>query len=99
MNEKHPQLLYMNRPDLRNHPDIGDVTHRQVLRNKLKCKSFEWYMRNIYPEKFIPTRNVINYGRVSALDDDRYCFDDLQQNIDEAYNLGVYSCYKVSHGC
>ncbi|XP_070508899.1 polypeptide N-acetylgalactosaminyltransferase 1 [Chironomus tepperi] len=92
--DDYQELLYMNRPDLRNHPDIGDVTHRQVLRNKLKCKSFEWYMRNIYPEKFIPTRNVINYGRVSALDDDRYCFDDLQQNIDEAYNLGVYSCYK-----
>lgn len=93
--DEYQELLYMNRPDLRNHPDVGDVTHRVVLRNKLKCKSFDWYMKNIYPEKFIPTRNVQMYGRVAALGNERFCFDDLQQNIDEAFNLGVYSCYKV----
>lgn len=52
-------------------------------------------MKNIYPEKFIPTRGVQNYGRIAAVDDDRFCFDDLQQNIDEPFNLGVYTCYKV----
>jgi polypeptide N-acetylgalactosaminyltransferase len=52
-------------------------------------------MKNVYPEKFIPTRNVQLYGRVAALGNERFCFDDLQQNIDEAFNLGVYSCYKV----
>ena len=51
------------------------------------------YMKNVYPEKFIPNRNVIEYGRVSAIDEN-LCFDDLQQNIDEPYNLGIYTCYK-----
>lgn len=94
--DEYAELLYMNRPDLRNHPDIGDVTHRKVLRNKLKCKTFDWYMTNVYPEKFIPTRNVQVYGRIAALNDNHFCFDDLQQNIDEAFNLGVYSCYQVN---
>lgn len=94
--DEYAELLYMNRPDLRNHPDIGDVTHRVMLRSKLKCKSFDWYMTNVYPEKFIPTRNVQVYGRIAALNDNRFCFDDLQQNIDEAFNLGVYSCYQVN---
>lgn len=50
-------------------------------------------MKNVYPEKFIPNRNVIEYGRVSSIDEN-LCFDDLQQNIDEPYNLGIYTCYK-----
>jgi polypeptide N-acetylgalactosaminyltransferase len=77
----------------RNNPEIGDITHRLILREKLKCKSFDWYMKTIYPEKFIPNRNVQKYGRIAAYNNNNYCFDDLQQNIDEPYNLGVYSCY------
>lgn len=86
-------IFFLNRPDLRNHPDIGDLTHRKVLRDKLKCKTFDWYMKTIYPEKFIPNRNVQNYGRIAAENNNNFCFDDLQQNIDEPYNLGVYACY------
>lgn len=48
--DEYQELFYMNRPDLRNHPDIGDITHRKVLREKLKCKSFDWFVvLNIKP--------------------------------------------------
>jgi polypeptide N-acetylgalactosaminyltransferase len=65
-----------------------------MLRDKLHCKSFDWYMQNIYPEKFIPTKNVKHYGRVEALSRN-ICLDDMQQNLDEPYNLGGYLCYKT----
>lgn len=86
-------ISYLHLFGFQNHPDIGDITHRKILREKLKCKSFDWFMKNVYPEKFIPNRNVQKYGRIAAIEEN-LCFDDLQQNIDEAYNLGVYNCYK-----
>ena len=44
--------------------DPGDMTDRQNLRKKLKCKSFKWYLENVYPESHIPI-NILSVGRVS----------------------------------
>lgn len=34
--------------------EYGDVTGRKELRKRLKCKTFDWYLKNIFPELFIP---------------------------------------------
>lgn len=44
--------------------DPGDMTERMNLRKKLQCKSFRWYLENIYPESHIPI-DYKSLGRVS----------------------------------
>ncbi|XP_050359210.1 polypeptide N-acetylgalactosaminyltransferase 1-like isoform X2 [Nymphalis io] len=89
--DDYAELFYLHRPDLRKNPKIGDVTHRRVLREKLKCKSFQWYLDNVYREKFVPVRDVFGFGRFRNARSGR-CLDSLQRD-GEAAALGVYACH------
>lgn len=49
-------------PDLRT-VESGDLSKRIELRKSLNCKSFKWYLDNIYPEAPLP-KNFIHLGAV-----------------------------------
>ncbi|CAG2119394.1 unnamed protein product, partial [Medioppia subpectinata] len=47
--------FYLNqRPDAIN-KSYGDIADRVQLRQKLNCTSFEWYLKNVYPELRLPS--------------------------------------------
>ncbi|XP_050673551.1 uncharacterized protein LOC126971342 isoform X3 [Leptidea sinapis] len=90
--DEYAELFYLHRPDLRKNPKIGDVTHRKVLREKLKCKSFQWYLDTVYGDKFVPVRDVYGFGRIRSAWSG-LCADTLQRE-GEGVALGAYPCHE-----
>jgi len=48
--EGHEERVFQVEPHLRDMSDLGDVSGRLAIKEKLKCKSLDWYIQNVYPE-------------------------------------------------
>ncbi|KAL1123054.1 hypothetical protein AAG570_002142, partial [Ranatra chinensis] len=89
--DDYKRLFFLYRPDLKT-ADIGDLTERLMLKERLKCKDFNWFLKNIYKDKFILDEEAITYGKVGTATNN-LCLDNLQKPDDERYHLGVYTCH------
>ncbi|XP_076329556.1 putative polypeptide N-acetylgalactosaminyltransferase 9 [Tachypleus tridentatus] len=73
--------------------DYGDISSRKELRKQLKCRSFGWYLKNIYPELFIPGEAVAS-GEVRNLGDkSNTCLDSPARRDDLHKPVGLYPCH------
>ncbi|XP_047418245.1 polypeptide N-acetylgalactosaminyltransferase 9 isoform X1 [Sciurus carolinensis] len=77
--------------------DFGDVSERLALRRRLKCRSFKWYLENVYPE-MRTYNNTLTYGEVRNSKASGYCLDQGAEDDDRAI---LYPCHGMSSqvGC
>ncbi|GFO05219.1 polypeptide n-acetylgalactosaminyltransferase [Plakobranchus ocellatus] len=60
--------------------DVGDLRERLDIKWKLQCKSFDWYLNNVWPELNVYDQNVQVWGRLMnkavnlCLDNGNYLF-------------------------
>lgn len=81
----------MHRHDLKK-TEAGDLSKRIQLKKDLKCKSFRWYLENIFRgQKYIYDKNVTAYGFVRN-PKSNLCLDILNRNEEKTEPLGVFSC-------
>ncbi|RLU27396.1 hypothetical protein DMN91_001200 [Ooceraea biroi] len=81
-------FYYNINPGARN-VDVGDVSERIKLREKLKCKSFRWYLEKIYPESPMPL-DYYYLGDVKNVET-QTCLDTMGRRTGE--NVGISYCH------
>lgn len=74
--------------------DYGDVSSRKELREKLKCHGFDWYLKNVYPELFVPGEAVAS-GEVRNLGEGTpMCLDSPARKQDLHKPVALYPCHR-----
>ncbi|MGH0149201.1 UNVERIFIED_CONTAM: hypothetical protein FKN15_014455 [Acipenser sinensis] len=70
---------------------FGDISQRLKLRQNLKCKNFSWYLKNVYPEGFLPDLIPLRFGAVKNVGKES-CLD-AGENNEGGKQLILYPCH------
>lgn len=86
--DEYSKYFHHMMPDL-NSVDAGDISNRIQLREKLSCKSFKWYLENIYPESPLP----VNFYHVGSISNEglNFCLDSMGRKDGE--DVGASYCH------
>jgi len=88
--DQYKKNFLSSRADLEN-VDVGDLSSRHKLRKDLGCKSFKWYLDNVYPGKYIPNENVFSHGKVRN-PPHNLCLDTLGKPESSLHHIGLFAC-------
>ena len=63
--DEYKEIYYRKKTEEERSVNIGDISERVALRKRLGCKSFKWYLENIFPDMVSVDLNPPAQGEVS----------------------------------
>jgi polypeptide N-acetylgalactosaminyltransferase len=93
--DEYKEYFFHHRPELKN-ANYGDVTKRLEFKKRANCKGFEWYLDNVFKEKFRLDRSSTHMGQVKNKKTNQ-CLDNMQHSDNADYVLDVYPCHPQTY--
>ena len=72
--------------------DIGPLDDMLELRERLQCKNFDWFLKNVYPEGIITDLSDIRSLGTVKNPNHNLCLDNMQKLYINS-PIGVYGCH------
>ncbi|XP_002014996.2 N-acetylgalactosaminyltransferase 4 [Drosophila persimilis] len=92
--DEYKEHVYSRDPQTYNNIDAGDLTRQRAIRERLQCKSFDWYLKEVAPDflKKFPPVELPNYasGAFQNVAFATHCLDTMNLGAHNA--VGLYSC-------
>ncbi|KAK3096833.1 hypothetical protein FSP39_003790 [Pinctada imbricata] len=91
MEPEQKELIYDYFPEMKS-LDVGDLSPRLALKEKLHCKNFTWFIETIWPELALLYKDVLAWGSARNLEQQK-CLDNHQYLFQAPENVFLEACH------